>query len=65
MGPRAWSFWVEMPISAPRPSSSPSMNRVEALTTTAAASTSRVNRSAVARSRVTMASLCPDPNLAM
>ena len=29
MGPRAWSFWVEMPISAPKPSSSPSTNRVE------------------------------------
>ena len=40
MGPRAWSFWVEMPISAPKPNSSPSTKRVEALTSTAAASTS-------------------------
>ena len=31
MGPRAWSFWVEMPISAPRPNSPPSVKRVEAL----------------------------------
>src|SRR5690606_18920430 len=46
MGPRAWSFWVEMPISAPNPNSSPSTKRVEAFTRTAAASTSRVNRSA-------------------
>ena len=28
MGPRAWSFWVEMPISHPRPNSPPSVNRV-------------------------------------
>ena len=34
IGPRACSFWVEMPISAPSPSSPPSTNRVEALTTT-------------------------------
>ena len=40
-----------MPISAPRPSSSPSTNRVEALTTTAAASTSVTKRVAAARSR--------------
>ena len=46
MGPRAWSFWVEMPISAPNPSSSPSTNRVDALTRTAAASTSFTKRSA-------------------
>ena len=31
MGPRAWSFWVEMPTSAPRPSWPPSVKRVEAL----------------------------------
>ena len=46
MGPRAWSFWVLMPISAPKPNSSPSTKRVEALTRTAAASTSAVKRSA-------------------
>ena len=50
IGPRAWSFWVLMPISAPKPNSSPSTKRVEALTSTAAASTSAVNRSAAARS---------------
>ena len=32
MGPRACSFWVEMPISAPKPNSNPSVKRVEALT---------------------------------
>ena len=32
MGPRAWSFWVEMPISQPRPNSPPSVKRVEAFT---------------------------------
>ena len=31
-GPRAWSFWVEMPISQPRPNSPPSVKRVEQLT---------------------------------
>ena len=31
MGPRAWSFCVEMPISAPRPKTPPSVKRVEAL----------------------------------
>ena len=36
MGPLAWSFWVEMPISAPMPNIPPSVNRVEALTYTAA-----------------------------
>ena len=39
MGPRACIFWVEMPISAPRPNSKPSVKRVEAFTYTAAAST--------------------------
>src|SRR5438046_5861888 len=32
IGPRAWSFWVELPISAPMPNSPPSVKRVEALT---------------------------------
>ena len=31
MGPRAWSFCVEMPISPPRPKTPPSVKRVEAL----------------------------------
>ena len=29
-GPRQWSFWVLMPISAPKPNSPPSVKRVEA-----------------------------------
>ena len=32
IGPRACSFWVELPISAPIPNSKPSVKRVEALT---------------------------------
>ena len=32
MGPRTCSFWVEMPISAPRPNWPPSVKRVDALT---------------------------------
>ena len=64
IGPRACSFWVEMPISAPKPNSPPSVNRVEALTITAAASTSAVHRRAAARSWVTMASVWPVPNRA-
>src|SRR5439155_17737758 len=32
MGPRAWSFWELIPISAPKPNSSPSVKRVAALT---------------------------------
>lgn len=31
IGPRACSFWVLIPISAPKPNSKPSVNRVEAL----------------------------------
>ena len=59
MGPRAWSFWVEMPISQPRPNSPPSVKRVEALTYTAALSTLLTKASAWAGSSVTMASLWP------
>ena len=59
MGPRAPSFWVEMPISQPRPNSPPSVKRVEALTYTAAESTPAQKASAAARSCVTMASLWP------
>eukprot|EP00042_Codosiga_hollandica_P008048 m.947752 g.947752 ORF g.947752 m.947752 type:complete len:89 (-) comp302262_c0_seq1:322-588(-) len=43
-GPRAWNLSVEMPISAPRPYSKPSANRVLALTMTLAESTSRRKR---------------------
>ena len=32
IGPRACSFWVELPISAPMPNSAPSVKRVEAFT---------------------------------
>src|SRR6185369_7662975 len=35
MGPKAWILLVLMPISAPKPSSPPSLNRVDALTITA------------------------------
>ena len=35
IGPRAWSFWVLIPISAPNPNSFPSVNLVDALTYTA------------------------------
>ena len=44
IGPRACSFWVEMPISAPIPNCSPSVKRVEALTMTAALSTLAMKR---------------------
>ena len=39
-GPRAWNLSVLMPISAPRPYSNPSANRVLAFTITLAESTS-------------------------
>src|SRR5277367_5046352 len=61
IGPRAWSFWVELPISAPMPNSPPSVNRVEALTYTQAASTPSWNARAAVASRVTIASECPLP----
>ena len=44
IGPRAWSFWVELPISAPIPNSPPSVKRVEAFTYTHAASTPELER---------------------
>ena len=59
-GPRACSFWVEMPISAPNPNSPPSVKRVEALTMTAAASTSATKRRAAACDPVTIASVWPE-----
>jgi hypothetical protein len=52
MGPRACSFWVEIPTSAPKPNSPPSVNLVEALTMTTAESTSFKNLSALAMSLV-------------
>ena len=61
MGPRAWSLLVLMATSAPRPNSPPSVNRVLALTKTAAASTSSRKRLAAASSSVTIASVWPEP----
>ena len=51
IGPRAWSFWVELPISAPMPNSPPSVKRVDAFTYTQAASTPPVKASAAPRRR--------------
>ncbi len=65
IGPRACSFWVEMPISAPKPNSPPSVKRVDALTITAAESTPAVNRDEAARDEVTIASVCPEENVRM
>ena len=65
IGPRACSFWVLMPISAPKPNSPPSVNRVDALTSTAAESTAAVKCRAAAWSSVTIASLCPLENSRM
>src|SRR5690554_2473883 len=59
-GPRACSFCVEMPISAPRPNSPPSVKRVEALAYTAAASTRFRKRSVFSASSDTMHSECLD-----
>ncbi|CNM11398.1 Uncharacterised protein [Mycobacterium tuberculosis] len=61
IGPRACSFWVEMPISAPKPNCSPSVNAVDAFTITAAASICSVKRWAASRLVVTIASVCPVP----
>ena len=61
MGPRACSFWVEMPTSAPKPNSPPSVKRVEALIMTAAASTRAAKRRVATRDSLTMASVCPVP----
>src|SRR3954464_9241348 len=61
IGPRACSFWVEMPISAPKPNSPPSVNRVDAFTITAAASPPDTNRRAALTDSLTIASVCPEP----
>src|SRR3989338_8306409 len=65
MGPRAWSLSVEMPISAPMPNCPPSVSLVEALTYTAAESTSLVNLLAWVMFSVTMASEWLEPYRAM
>src|SRR4051794_4415166 len=61
IGPRACSFCVELPISAPIPKTPPSVKRVDAFTYTAAASTVAVNACADGTDAVTIASECPDP----
>ena len=61
IGPRACSFCVEFPISAPMPNTAPSVKRVEAFTYTAAASTPAVNACADGTEPVTIASECPVP----
>ena len=58
MGPRACSFCVEMPISAPKPNSPPSVNRVDALTITTAASTPVVKVAIVVNSKAQRVSVC-------
>ena len=63
IGPRACSFCVELPISAPMPNSLPSVKRVEALTYTHAASTPSWNARAAAVDDVTIASEWPEPNV--
>src|SRR5699024_2226440 len=65
MGPRPCSFWVEIPISAPKPNISPSVQAVEALAITAAASTRALNASATSMLRVETASVCPEDQRAM
>ena len=57
IGPRACSFCVEIPISAPKPNSPPSVKRVEALIMTTAESTCAANVRAAGRSSVTMQSV--------
>ena len=50
-----------IPISAPKPSSKPSLKRVLAFTITAAESTCRVNARAAPMSRVAIASVWCEP----
>ena len=64
-GPRAWSLSVEIPISAPSPSSPPSLKRVLALTSTTAVSTRAANLLAADSSEVMIASVCREPNRLM
>src|SRR4051794_15803152 len=65
IGPRACSFCVEIPISAPKPNCSPSVNRVDALTITAAESQPSTNACEVVSERVTIASVWPLPHRRM
>ena len=61
IGPRAWSFCVEIPISAPMPNCSPSVNAVDALTLTVEASTRSTKVSHASQSFAEMASVWPEP----
>src|SRR5215475_15353335 len=61
IGPRACSFCVEIPISAPYPNSPPSTNRLDAFTSTTAASMAPVNSRAAANDLVTIVSEWPVP----
>ena len=61
MGPRACSLLVEIATSAPNPNSPPSLNRVDVLAKTAAASTSFKNRSMTSASSAITASEWPEP----
>ena len=54
-----------IPISAPKPYSPPSLNRVDALTMTLAVSTAWANRPAADSSAVIIASVCFEPNVLM
>src|SRR5204863_8783932 len=56
IGPRACSFCVELPISAPMPNSPPSVKRVDALTYTHAASIPSTQSRAADSESVTIAS---------
>ncbi len=60
IGPRACSFWVEIPISAPKPNWLPSVKRVEAFTATVVESTNWVKRRAACWEVVTIASVWPE-----
>ncbi len=52
---------VEIPISAPKPNSPPSVKRVDALIMTAAASTRAAKRRGAVTDSLTIASVCPVP----
>ena len=58
IGPRAWSFCMEMPISQPKPNWPPSVNRVEQFIYTVALSTDCEKRLACSLFVVRMDSLC-------
>src|SRR3954454_7215293 len=61
IGPRACSFWVEFPISAPIPNSPPSVKRVDAFTYTTAASIDSIHVRDADSESVTIASEWPEP----